>query len=44
MSKSVTLVSPNGREYTTDHVAEITRLKAAGYTEKPAPAPKAPTK
>jgi hypothetical protein len=34
MSKTVTLVSPNGDKYETASAQEITRLKAQGYTEK----------
>lgn len=30
-----TLLSPDGRPYTTADRAEITRLKALGYTEQP---------
>ena len=45
--KKVTLRSPDGREYATTDAAEVTRLRARGYTTvKPAPkaAPKSDSK
>jgi len=43
--KKVTLRSPDGREYATTDAAEVTRLRARGYTTvkpaKPVPASKA---
>lgn len=38
-TKNVTLVSPKGREWTTDSPTEITDLKAQGYRVKPVPKP-----
>ena len=34
MPKQHTLVSPDGVEYQTSDVTEVTRLKARGYTDK----------
>lgn len=34
MSKSTVLYSPKGEKYETSNRAEITRLVAAGYSEK----------
>lgn len=35
MSKSTTLYSPDGVKYATSSRAEVTRLKARGYSETP---------
>lgn len=43
--KKVTLRSPDGREYATTDAAEVTRLRARGYTTvKPKQAPKSEPK
>jgi hypothetical protein len=46
MADTITLTSPEGEKYETSNRAEITRLKAHGYTEEAPkkPAPKSDSK